>query len=144
MGTTKGTKGTKGIRTTNNSKYLLFCVFRVFCGSFLRTFTHHAYIRSHTQLSCGRTRLRLAVGIAPTRAKLANNKRWRITQNHHTSHHTSSAHLSVLCALCVPSLRTFSHHTYSSWHIKMIASRKSKKAWTEAHAFYFLSFILKF
>ena len=71
---------------------------------------HQFIVRSHTQLSCGRTRQRLAVGVAPTRATLANNKRWRITQNHHASHHASPAHLRVLCALCVPSLRTFSHH----------------------------------
>ena len=50
-----------------------------------------------------RTRQRLAVGVAQTRATTANKKRWRITQNHHASHHTRSAHLRVLCALCVPS-----------------------------------------
>ena len=65
-------------------------------------FTNPAYAPILNDL-VGRTRQRLAVGVASTRATTANNKRWRITQNHHASHHTSSAYLSVLCALCVPS-----------------------------------------
>ena len=63
----------------------------------------------------GRTRQRLEVGVILERLGVAlasNNKRWRITQNHHTSHHTSSAHPSVLCALCDPSFRTLNHHAY--------------------------------
>ena len=85
-------------------------------------FTNSAYAPILNDL-VGRTRQRLAVGVAQTRATTANNKRWRITQNHHASHHTSSAHLSVLCALCVPSP---SHFQPSCQHCGKNAAARNK------------------
>ena len=79
-----------------------------------RTSIHHAYVRSHTQSSCGSYMLAIGswryLGAARRRPSL-QQQALAYNPKHHTRHHTSSAHLRVLRALFVPSLRTSSHHT---------------------------------
>ena len=70
---------------------------------------HHTYVRSHTQLSCGP--YMLAIGSWRC-SNESNNSQQQALAYHpeppHKPQHELSA-LRVLCALCVPFLRTFSH-----------------------------------
>ena len=81
---------------------------------------HHTYVRSHTQLSCGP--YMLAIGSWRC-SNESNNSQQQALAYHpeppHKPQHELSA-LRVLCALCVPFLRTFSHHAY----IKLLLKRQ--------------------